>query len=129
MSILTNDLTVPNAIMELNVSVSAMKLQNIRTREKEITLSLNKIRINMKIMSMNALLQDMMQSIIISDLFHIEQLVSMRAPIKILLEGYATRSKFIRNIHEPMIFNSSSHIILALPLMVPLVHIPLPEGL
>jgi hypothetical protein len=129
MSILTNDLTVPNAIMELNVSVSAMKLQNIRTREKEITLSLNKIRINMKIMSMNALLQDMMQSIIISDLFHIEQLVSMRAPIKILLEGDATRSKFIRNIHEPMIFNSSSHIILALPLMVPLVHIPLPEGL
>jgi hypothetical protein len=129
MSILSNDLTVPNAIMELNVSVSAMKLQNIRTREKEITLSLNKIRINMKIMSMNALLQDMMQSIIISDLFHIEQLVSMRAPIKILLEGYATRSKFIRNIHEPMIFNSSSHIILALPLMVPLVHIPLPEGL
>ena len=129
MSILTNDLTVPNAIMELNVFVSAMKLQNIRTREKEITLSLNKIRINMKIMSMNALLQDMMQSIIISDLFHIEQLVSMRAPIKILLEGDATRSKFIRNIHEPMIFNSSSHIILALPLMVPLVHIPLPEGL
>jgi len=129
MSILTNDLTVPNAIMELNVFVSAMKLQNIRTREKEITLSLNKIRINMKIMSMNALLQDMMQSIIISDLFHIEQLVSMRAPIKILLEGDATRSKFIRNIHEPMIFNSSSHIILSLPLMVPLVHIPLPEGL
>jgi hypothetical protein len=129
MSILTQDLTVPNAIMELNVSVLAMKLQNICMREKEITLSLNMIHINMKIMLMNALLQDMMQSIIITDLLHIEKLVSMRAPIKILLEGDATRSKLFRNIHEPMIFNCSSHIILALLLMVPLVHIPLPAGL
>jgi hypothetical protein len=110
--------------MELNVSVLAMKLQTVRMREKEITLSLNRVHINLIIMSMNAPLQDMMPSIIMIDRLRLEELISMRAPIKILLEGDVTLGKFIRNIQEPLIFNCNSHIILSLLLMFPLVHIP-----
>jgi hypothetical protein len=87
------------------VSTLAMKLKTIRMREKEITLSLNRIHINMRIMSMNSLLQDMMPSIIMIDRLHLDELISMRAPTKTLLEGDATIGKFIRNIHGPLIFN------------------------
>jgi hypothetical protein len=110
--------------MELNVSTLAMKLKTIRMREKEITLSLNRIHINMRIMSMNSLLQDMMPSIIMIDRLHLDELISMRAPTKTLLEGDATIGKFIRNIHGPLIFNCSPHIISAPLLTFPLVHIP-----
>jgi hypothetical protein len=123
-SLVGSRIALPNAIMELNVSTLAMKLKTIRMREKEITLSLNRIHINMRIMSMNSLLQDMMPSIIMIDRLHLEELISMRAPIKTLLEGDTTIGKFIRNIHEPLIFNCSSHIIMALLLTFPLVHIP-----
>jgi len=85
--------------MELSVTALAMKLQTIRMREKEITLSLNIIHINMRIMLMNSLLQDMMPSIIMTYRLHIDELISMRAPTKTLLEGEATLGKFIRNIH------------------------------
>jgi hypothetical protein len=92
-------IALSNIIMELSVTVLAMKLQTIHMREKEITPSLNKIHINMRIMFMNSLLQDMMPSIIMIDHLHIDELISMRAPTKTLLEGEATLGKFIRKIH------------------------------
>jgi hypothetical protein len=55
---------------------------------------------------------------------HLEELISMREPIKIFLEGDTNLGKFIRNIEEPMIFNFIYHIIMALMLNFLLVHIP-----
>ena len=89
------------------MSTLVMKLQTIHMREKEITLSLNKVRINMRIMSMNALLQYMMLSIIMASRLHLEEFISMRAPIKIFLEGDENLGKFINNIEEPMILIAS----------------------
>jgi hypothetical protein len=91
---------------------------------KEITLSLNMVPINMRIMSMNSPLRYMMPSIIMTDSLHLEELISMRAPINICLEGDTTIDKFIRNIEEPLMFNCISHINMAIMLTFPLVHIP-----
>jgi len=73
---------------------------------------------------MNAPMQNIMPSTIMIDCMCLEELISMRGPIKIRLEGDTTLGKFIRNIQEPLIFNCRSHIILAFLLTFSLVHIP-----
>jgi hypothetical protein len=115
--------------MELNVSAMAMKLLTIHMREKEITLSLNKVRINMRIMSMNALLQYMMLSIIMASRLHLEEFISMRAPIKIFLEGDENLGKFINNIEESMILISTLILLWTFCLHLCLLKFPLPVGL